>query len=193
MRISFLRRFATSPAIVAAALLAGCGDDDNPMKPQPPPAYAVASSPENVLANMIRAYASRDSVEYRMALDYPDYKGTSKDQTDGTQVQLFWIDELKHIQAFAKATTITSVHFDMGQPSSWDRLTSDDVAHPEWAVIQIAGSQFLLRVDDTIEGTLTVNSPNETHIFRFKPTTPAPSSSTDTLWTLTQWEEVLEP
>jgi hypothetical protein len=193
MRSSFWCRFATFPAIVAAALLAGCGDDDNPMKPQPPPAYAVASIPENVLANMIRAYASRDSVEYRKTLDYPDYHGVSTDQTDGTQVQFFWIDELKHIQAFAKATTIVSVYFDMGPSSSWDRLSSDDVAHPEWAVIQISGSQFLLRVDDVIQGTMTVNSSKETHIFRFKPTTPASSSATDTLWTLTQWEEVLEP
>jgi hypothetical protein len=178
-----------------ALALAGCifSPERGNKKPPPPPSFLPPIYPDQALINLRDAYAFRDSVEYRKVLDYPDYHGISKDQTDGTQEELFWIDEVKHIQALAKATTITSVYFDMGNSSSWDRLTSDDAAHPEWAVIQITGSQFLLRVDDTKEGTLTVNSSKETHIFRFKPTTPAPTSRTDTLWTLTQWEEVLEP
>jgi hypothetical protein len=107
-------------------------------------------------------------------------------------VTLYNIDEVNHIQAFAKATTIVGVVFSMGTRASWDRLPSDDGAHPEWAVIQITGSQFQLVVYDINAGDLTVSSPKVTHIFRFKPTLDA-SSPTDTLWTLIEWEELKEP
>ena len=51
------------------------------------------------------------------------------------------------------------------------------------------GASFSLVVDDAILGTLTVQGEAEIFIFKFKPTTPAPSSGSDTLWTIVRWEE----
>jgi hypothetical protein len=179
--------------LVAAAALGGCifsPKKSDKVKVDPPPEYRTPAYPSYALHNLIEAYAARDSVEYRKALDF-EYQGSSTDEL-GTQVFLNNIQEVQHIQAFARATTIVDVLFNLGLESSWDRLGSDDVNHPEWAVIQISGSQFDLQVDDTVLGTLKVNDPKETHTFKFFPT-PAPSSPTDTLWTLVRWDETRSP
>ncbi len=151
----------------------------------PPVAYPDPGSPEAALDRLRLAYQYRDSVEYRKLIDF-EYLGTSQDLTDGTSVTLFNADEVDHIQALARATTITSIAFTMG--TIFDRQTSDVLAHPEWAVIQISGVQFRLEINDTNRGTLLVNDQNNTYFFRFKPTTPAPFPS-DTSWTLVQWQE----
>ena len=178
-------------AIAFVGLLAGCGDD-NPTKPTiQQPAYPALNSPQNVLEALVTAYSSQDSVEYRKLFAY-DYVGTSQDLGDGTNLVLHNIDEVEHIQALARSTTVTSVSLSMGTQSSWTRLPSDNLGHPEWAVIQISGGQLRLQIDDTRNGTSLVGNPANSYTFRFKPT-PPDTTSTDTLWTLIQWNEVANP
>lgn len=174
-------------AIALVGLLAGCGQD-NPVKPAPLVMYPTANSPEHALERLRLAYAYRDSVEYRKLFDF-EYVGTSHDLRDGTSVTLFNADEVQHIQALARATTITSMDFSLGTSSSIVRQGSDVLAHPEWAVIYISGVQFRLEINDTREGTMLVNNPPNSYAFRFKPT-PQDTTGTDTLWTLVQWDEV---
>lgn len=166
----------------------------------PPPetlVYQPPEYPERVLANLVQSYANRDSVSYRRCLDF-DYAGTSRDLTDGTSVALHNAEEVHHVQTFSKATTITGVVFTLGTETTWTRQPSDDPGHPEWAVIQISGSQLRLQIDDNVQGTLLVNDPANTYNFRFRPYTDKvhgpwtiwTSSHSDTLWTLVQWDEV---
>jgi hypothetical protein len=177
-------------AIAFVGILAGCGGD-NPTKPgnnNNVQTYPTPNSPENALERLSLAYQGRDSVEYRKLFAF-DYLGTSHDLGDGTSVTLFNADEVRHIQALAKATSITSVYLSMGTSSSWTRLPSDDLSHPEWAVIKISGTQLRLQIDDTRYGTLLLGNPANSYTFRFKPT-PPDTTTTDTLWTVIQWDEV---
>jgi hypothetical protein len=190
-----------SIALALACLVAGVGlggcifspkKNEKPPEDTPPPEYRVPYLPEFALYNLMTAYAARDSVAYRSTLDF-EYQGSSTDDK-GAKVSFNNIQEVQHIQAFARATTIVGkVFFSLGPEATWDRLPSDDPTYPEWAVIQIAGSNFKLEVNDTGLGTLTVNDPQDNHTFKFNPTTPAPSSPTDTLWTLVRWDEVQSP
>ncbi len=178
-------------AIAFVGLLAGCGDD-NPTKPgnnNSQTQYPTPDSPEHALERLRLTYQNRDSVEYRQLIDF-DYLGTSQDLGDGTNVTLFNADEVHHIQALARATTITSIDFTLGTSSSITRQSSDVLAHPEWAVIQISGPQFRLEINDTNRGTMLVNNSSSTYVFRFKPA-PQDTTGTDTLWTLIQWGEVV--
>lgn len=179
--------------LAAVTALGGCifSPEKSPPKGKDPIVYVANEYPDRVLYNLVLAYANRDSVNYLKLLDYA-YEGTSEDLTDGTSVRLFNADERDHIQAFAEATTITKVFFTLGSESSWNRLQSDDPIHPEWAVIQITGSQFLLQIDDNQQGTLLVQDPQDTHVFKFSPTLNA-TSQTDTLWKLVRWEEIRNP
>ncbi len=190
MRAPLRFRLALISAFSAASLLAGCGDDNNPAKPKPPvaPTYPVLSTPQNVLSALETAYSRRDSTEYR-ALYHYDYVGRSDDLLYGTTDTFHYVDEVSHIQALARATTIVSVDISFGAASSWARLPSDDLSHPEWAVIQISGSQLSLTVDDVLMGTLTVSGAQELMKFTFQPSTPESSSPTDTLWKIVRWDE----
>ena len=180
-------------AIAVVGLLAGCGKDKTTGPEIGPPAvvYPTPNSPQNALERLMLAYQGRDSVEYRKLFAF-DYLGTSHDLGDGTNLVFHTNDEVQHIQALAKATTITSISLSMGTSSGWTRLPSDDLSHPEWAVIQISGSQLRLQIDDTREGTLLLGNPANSYTFRFKPT-PPDTTSTDTLWTVIQWDEVANP
>lgn len=185
-----LRRIAIAIAILGLSLaLGGCifSPKSGKGKDPPPIVYPDPDYPDHALERLRLAYQQRDSVEYRKLIAF-DYLGTSQDLTDGTSVTLFNADEVDHIQALARATTITSIDFSLGTPSSITRQSSDILAHPEWAVIQISGIQFRLEINDTSKGTLLVSNAPNTYFFRFKPTTPAPFRS-DTSWTLVQWQE----
>lgn len=193
MRVPPLIRLAVLPALVAAAVLAGCGSDDNPVKPGPStPTYPILSSPQNVLLALGIAYSYRDSVEYRKLYDY-DYVGTSEDLLYGTNDTFRVADEIQHIQALAQANTVINVTFDMGSQSNWVRLQSDDLSHPEWALIQLSGSNYRVIVYDQVRGDLTASGSTETMTFTFKPLAPDSTSPTDTLWNIIRWEEVRAP
>ena len=177
--------------IAAFVVAVGCSDDDNPMSPQPPkPAPPAALvSPEIVLGVLQRAYEARDSVETARVYD-DNYAGTSTDLNDppGSQTVNFTrADEIRHVGALRKSTTITSITCDLGPPASWVRLPSDDVSHPEWALIHIAGGFVRIEIDDGAS-ILQAGGASEQMSFYFTPK-PDSTSQTDTLWTVIHWDE----
>ncbi len=90
--------------------------------------------------------------------------------------------------ALARNPNISSAYLNLGSVTSWNRLGSDDPSHPDWAVIQISGSQIDVEVT---EGNTLYLAKGGTEFFEFKfqPTTPAPSSPSDTLWKIIRWRE----
>jgi len=192
MRALRFARFSLAPAILAAMVLSGCGKD-SPTKPHPPlpPLYSIPSSPAEVLANLEIAYSQRDSVGYKALYD-SSYVGISRDQNDppGTPpITLTYADEVSHVAKLASRSTITFAYMNLGPPTSWTRLASNDTSHPEWATIQIAGSSLNIQV---IEGSNEYEASGTSLFFEFlfKPTTPEPTSLTDTLWTIVRWNEM---
>ncbi|HYR69016.1 MAG TPA: hypothetical protein VER77_03990, partial [Candidatus Dormibacteraeota bacterium] len=155
-----------------------------------PPLYSIPSSPAEVLSNLEVAYSRRDSVGYK-ALYGSSYTGISRDQNDppGTPPIVFtYADEAAHIAALASRPTITSAYMNLGPRTSWTRLESNDPSHPEWAMIQIAGSSLNIRV---VEGNneYVISGTSEFFEFEFKPSTPESTSPSDTLWTIVRWNE----
>jgi hypothetical protein len=196
MRAGQWARLAAVPAFVAAWMVAGCGKDSNPTKPGSgggPPTYPVLSTPQDVLMALEQAYSLRDSTEAKALYD-SSYTGTSKDFSDpGSPTLSFtYVDEVRHAARLAKDPTVTSAHISLGPSSSWTRLGSDDPTHPEWAVIQIAGSQIDIQVEQPPD-TWQISGSSEFFEFMFKPSTPESTSPTDTLWKIIRWEESRAP
>jgi hypothetical protein len=183
-------------ALVAAGILSGCGKD-SPTGPGPggggPPLYPALSSPQNVLAALEIAYSHRDSTKTKALYD-PNYAGTSQDLTDPPVTLPFlftYSDEVAHVATLARTPTISFVVLDFGPSTAWTRLESNDPSHPEWAVIQIAGSNFDLQVTDGMD-TYQASGANEFLEFTFQPT-PDSTSATDTLWNIVRWTETRQP
>lgn len=178
------RRLGWVVAALAAAVLGGCGDDDGDnLIISPPPKYPAHDSPRNVLEAMQLAYQNRDSTEYKAVYD-TSYMGTSQDLNDppGTQISIFrYADEVAHMGTLARSTTISSIVLDLGLPSSWTRLPSDDLSHPEWAMIQI--SAFRL---DLYDGSTLYSAQSNDMTFSFRPIVTTPP---DTTWTIVRWLE----
>src|SRR6266581_742228 len=150
--------------------------------PELPPEYEIPFHPTIVLSNLEIAYSHRDSVGYKALYD-SSYVGTSRDQNDPpgtTPISLTYADEVAHVARLASKPTITSAYMNLGPPTSWTRLGSNDPSHPEWAVIQIAGSSLNIRVAEG-ENIYEASGTTEFFEFAFKPTTPASISSSDTL------------
>jgi len=174
----------------AAALTSGCIFDP----PRggsvviPAAVYLVPSDPGRVLINLSTAYEHKDSVETKLIYDV-NYTGTSEDLNDPSVTLPFtYHDEVDHVAALARNPNISSAYLNLGSVTSWNRLGSDDPSHPDWAVIQISGSQIDVEVT---EGNTLYLAKGGTEFFEFKfqPTTPAPSSPSDTLWKIIRWRE----
>ena len=175
---------------ILALALGGCGDDDdNPMKPPPGTSYPELSSPQNVLLALDLAYESRDSVMYGALYD-STYVGSSTDLNDpGNPINLTYADEVAHIRALATTPGISHVLLDLGPEATWDRLPSDDLSHPEWSMIQLAGSAYRIEIT---EGATTLGAVGEAGTFLEFAFSPRPDSTsqTDTLWRIVRWREV---
>jgi hypothetical protein len=182
--------------VLSVVFLAGCGIFDPPRNPEkppdPPPVYLVPFLPQNVLTNLELAYSHRDSVACQAIYD-SSYVGTSQDLNDPpntTPSEFFYTDEVHHVAALYHLPTITSVSFSLGPATSWDRIGSNDPSHPDWAVIQIAGSSLDIQVTDSNgDNTWQASGQYEFFEFAFKPTPPAPGSPSDTLWKIVRWTE----
>ena len=176
--------------IAALAAIAGCSDDDESQPPfSPKPAPVELASPEITLGMLQHAYEARDSVETARVYD-ESYAGTSTDLNDppGSQTTNFTrADEIRHVGALRKSTSITSVTCDLGPPASWVRLPSDDVSHPEWALIHIAGGFVRIEIDDGAS-IVQAGGASDQMSFYFTPK-PDTTSQTDTLWTVIRWDE----
>jgi hypothetical protein len=193
-------RFAALAALVAfsALLVAGCGIFDpkksGKIPPDIPPEYVIPFQPGNVLVNLEIAYSTRDTAGTKVVYD-SSYVGISEDLSDppGTTPASFtYFDEVAHVASLRRTPGISSVSFELGPETSWTRLESNDPSHPDWAVIQIAGSSLDIQVTEGIN-TLQAEGSKEFFEFSFKPTTPAPGSPTDTLWKIVKWTETRSP
>lgn len=174
---------------VLGFVLGGCGggDDDNPMKPQPGPAYPERSTPQNVLTALEIAYAARDSAMYG-ALHDSTYTGSSIDLNDpGAAINLTFSDEVAHIRALASTPGLTAF-LDLGPSSSWTRMPSDDVSHPEWSLIQISGANYRVEITDGPTAFGAMGEAGTFLEFAFTPSLDS-ASPTDTLWRIVRWRE----
>jgi hypothetical protein len=179
------------PLLIALAALPGCSDDDGgegTFHPRPQPTVELAS-PEITLGMLQHAYEARDSVTTARVYD-ESYAGASTDLNDppGSQTVTFSrADEIRHVGALAKSMSITGVTCDLGPPASWVRLPSDDVSHPEWALIHIAGGFVRIEIDDGAS-IVQAGGASDQMSFYFTPK-PDTTSQTDTLWTVIKWDE----
>jgi hypothetical protein len=184
--------------VILGAVMSGCGifspekdDDGGGLPPRPP--YPELTDPGQVLAALQLAYLYEDSLEIKAVYD-SSYVGTSKDLSGATENLLFsYRDEVDHVAALVRNPLVSVQYFSLG--GALERLPSDDLSHPDWAVIQVGGSNFqidILDVQGTEATTLQVKGSNETFTFRFKPT-PGASSTGDTLWKIIEWDEIKTP
>jgi len=162
--------------------MSGCGDN-NPVIPVLQGKYLASSTPQNLLENLRRAYTSRDSVGYDSLFD-ATYAGQTIDNAQpGPPLTFTKADESLHIRALARSTTITSIvlsfganpirYTDAGDSTGW---TSMQVLNPAVGV-----------ADGT---TLVFTGANDIMVFKFRPTTPASGSPTDTTWKIVRWMEI---
>jgi len=186
------RHLALALILTAPLLLQGCGSD-TPTKPKPTPGptYPVRSTPKSAVLYMSIAYANRDSVRTD-SVYAGEYTGSSTDMTDpGSETLSFTkSDEVRHVGAMALSSDITYVVMDLNPPATW--LEVPYVTDPaDWVTIQIPS--FRIEVLDVHGNGFLTQAPSngETHLFEFtlKPTTPDPSSPTDTTWSVVRWTE----
>jgi hypothetical protein len=187
-----VRSFSHRCLIVAilVLVLGGCGDDDdNPIKPPDDPGVLTRDTPQNALALYVSVYEARDSTAIMECFD-STYTGQSMDINvpGGGTIDLTFEDEDNHAAAIAQTTGLL-IDVDLGPSSSWIRLPSDDISHPEWAVITISGSSFHLQLTDGPELVQAGGDAGTFQEFAFTPSLDS-SSATDTLWHIVRWREV---
>jgi hypothetical protein len=164
---------------------------------KPPIVYLVPSTPQAALSNLRMAYQERDSVEYRKMLWFPGYVGQSYDiSQDGSKIAgtFTWSDEVNSIQHFAQDTKVTAVSLDFGPEGGWVRTDANGPnGEPGWAEIVIHAPAIEIDYTDVNLNQGLAKAVDETFIYHFAPQTPAPTSTTDTLWTIGAWYEDAPP
>ena len=175
------------PALLLGLALGGCGDDDeNPIKPPGNSDPAFPDTPQNALSLYISAYEARDTAGVAESYD-STYTGSSMDLNGGETTHFTLNEERSHVVALATANL--SVSLDMGPPSTWARMPSDDPSHPEWAVISIGGAAFSLVISNQVDFYEVGGEAGTYQEFAFAPSLDS-TSPTDTLWRIVRWREV---
>jgi hypothetical protein len=184
VRILILAAICSSVLVLTAGCIFSPSRDDHKVVDDGP--YDPPTNPLNVLANLQRAYKNRDSVYVKDIYD-TTYVGTSTDLSDpnpDTQLSTFrWADEIAHVAALARSTTISSVDLDFGPQTSWTVINSDDPSHPEWAEMQI--NSWKVDIYDASTEYI-VESKNPTTFYFI----PLLSGSGETTWKIVKWVEV---
>ena len=179
-------RYVTVLVLVLAALVAGCGREKltNPILKFPPDPYPRLINPFSVLDALRIAYEARDTTEIKLLYD-PAYQGSSRDQTDPSPVTVFFTraDEVAHVAALAKATTISDISLTPAQRLFRFHSAGDP---PGWATILNPFATL-----DVYEATVVhhVSLASEGIFFTFGPSAPDPSVP-DTTWKIVRWVEV---
>lgn len=168
----------------------GCSDDDDPMKPEDPIVpYPPLSTPQNVLSAYELAYSRLDTVMVDDLFD-ATYTGESVDLDNpgGGTLTFNHADEVAHVRVLATTPGLRA-SLDLGAPSFWDVMPSDDPSHPDWRVIQISGSTaYRIEIFDGLDTFGAVGEAGTFLEFAFTPTLDS-SSPTDTLWRIVRWKE----
>ena len=175
-------------ALALLCLMSGCifSPKKKPPIVIPPPDYPKLINPFAVLEALRLAYGARDTNEIKLLYDKDNnYLGTSIDPSDGSSLTFNWNDEVAHVAALARHTSITSVT--ISYPPSLVRYT--DLADPPgWASIELLrGSGYNVEIND-YPTSYFLKSDVRTE-FKFIPKTPDASSSTDTTWKIIRWSE----
>jgi len=171
--------------LALTALVVGCLFDPPKGKVKTPPPTIDQSSPALTLQTLQTAYANRDSNLVKQIYD-PNYSGTSRDLNDPPLTQLLtfsYTDEVEHIATLARKSSVSSATLTFG---SLNRQSSDDLAHPEYALFQMPGNNIQFQIVDGPTTYTLVSDVGETITFRLKPISPA-STPTDTLWKIISW------
>jgi len=172
-------------ASLASLLVAGCIFSPHTDKGggiEPPPVYPKLINPTSVLDALELAYKSRDSTEIKLIYDV-NYAGSSFDPAKPGQLLFTRLDEVRHVQALYRATTISSVSLLF--PPVKVRYT-DSADPPGWATIQLQG--MTLEISDS---PTSYNLPSgETFEFKFIPFAPDSTSPTETTWKIVRWTEL---
>jgi hypothetical protein len=137
-------------------------------------------NPFNVLDALKAAYHNKDSVEIKLIYDV-NYAGTSFDPATLTPLTFTRQDEIRHVQALYRTTSITDV--ELGFPGSKVRYT-DSSDLPGWATIDLQG--MTVNISDSPNSYDLVTS--DTWQFKFIPTVNT-ASPTDTTWKIVRWTE----
>ena len=172
-------------ALALVCLISGCifSPRQKPPVVIPPPDYPKLINPFAVLDALELAYGARDSNEVKLLYD-KDYLGTSTDRSDGSVLNFTKAEEVEHVAALARHTSITHVFLKF--PPNKTRF-SDGADPPEWATIQMSQGVNLQIDDSPTSYYLTSGVITE---FKLIPKTPDASSSTDTTWSIIKWNEI---
>ncbi|MGE5175224.1 MAG: hypothetical protein ACM3JJ_02520 [Hyphomicrobiales bacterium] len=179
-------------ALLAGALLvaagAGCGKKDKVVGPGSNPLPSPLpdrSTPQNALSLYAYAWVHRDSTILDSLID-ATYVGTSIDLSDPTPFTRSFTksDEIHDLGGLEKATDVTRVEVNLGPASSWVR-TKYAGDPPDWVALQVPAAT--IRVYTTVD--TYVASGMDVEEWKFAPHTPAPTSPTDTVWTMIRWSE----
>ena len=172
---------ATAFAILGSGCIFSPDKGDKPKVVVDP--YPPLDNPQHVLEAYQIAYQHPDSMKAHELYD-ADYLGTSEDPNNtATKVTFTRLDEIAHINALQRSTTITSIVLELGPTSTWTRLSSDDPSHPEWAQIQIPSWRI-----DIFDATTEYIAQSANPItFSFAPT----AAGADTTWKIIRWHETL--
>ncbi len=151
------------------------------------PSYPVLSQPLTVLEALSISYVNRDTAGVRLVYDQ-EYTGSSTDESNPggpLKIDFKWTDEFNHVLALYRSPDVLQVNFQL--PPGLKRFT-DDNDPPGWATITITQPVTIEILGPN--GTESVATKGETLEFKFKPTTPAPSSPSDTTWQIIRWTEI---
>ncbi|HEX7078514.1 MAG TPA: hypothetical protein VF363_08830 [Candidatus Eisenbacteria bacterium] len=146
------------------------------------PIYPSRSTPRNALLYYKAAWENRDSTRIDTVLA-EDYAGSSADQSE--TLQFSKADEIRALGGIQLSQRVTRVIVDLHDPSTWiwQYYAGDSAA---WVSYSIPSPR--IEVDDVVMGSLLADQSTFME-FTFRPTTPAPASPTDTLWTIVRWRE----
>jgi hypothetical protein len=182
------RAVALSGAILAFLLLVGCGKKDHVVGPDPPRVpspYPIRSSPENAVLYYKAAWENRDSTRIDSVVA-ADYVGTSS--LHGSPLPDFsQADEIRAVGGIELDPEVFGVSINLGSPSLWIRQTyASDPAG--WIALDLPHVDVRVYTTsaDLVANTATFME------FKLRPTTPAPTSPTDTLWSIVRWTEIAD-
>jgi hypothetical protein len=181
--------------LLAIGLLAGCpwSPGKNTVIPPPPSNYLPQTSPQNVLANLQRAYGDRKIDEYKKLFteDFMFVFNPADAVVPDHPSPPFWslIDEVTATENMFADELVTKIElssYNFGVP---ERVDSSDFRPRAWKVrVDQAMLQVYTRKEDGTLLTLLVEGATEMFFFVEEPSKPSPVDGRPT-WYIFRWED----